>query len=92
MRSNASLRIQLSRTGAHDGEQHKFDDSLQLVASQLSLTTMASTGAAAEATSAFMDELPRHAVLVLGVWVVKSEHMYRDDAKNQAQVTMSNDR
>ena len=39
-----------------------------------------------------MDELPRHAVLVLGVWVVKSEHMYRDDAKNQAQVTMSNDR
>ena len=31
-------------------------------------------------------QLPRHAVLVQGVWVVKSEHMYKDDSKNQAQV------
>jgi hypothetical protein len=30
--------------------------------------------------------LPQHAVVVQGVWVVKSELMYKDDAKNAVEV------
>ena len=43
-------------------------------------------GASAQRRLVILEQLPRHAVVVQGVWVVKSEHMYKDDAKNQAQV------
>ena len=47
----------------------------------------AATAAMGEARrQEILAQLPRHAVLVQGVWVVKSEHMYKDDSKNQAQV------
>ena len=47
----------------------------------------AATAATSEARrQEILAQLPRHAVLVQGVWVVKSEHMYKDDSKNQAQV------
>ena len=47
----------------------------------------AATAAMGEARrQEILAQLPRHAVLVQGVWVVKSEHMYKDDCKHQAQV------
>jgi len=53
---------------------------------ELTPTPSGALMSAAQRRQQMMEELPRQAVMVQGVWVVKSELMYKDDPKNQLQV------